>query len=422
MRKLTTFIIATALAGTTCAQSVRTTQEEQMRMARETPEVVSCVYRAYPGPDATPYTPAPKGYSPVFISHYGRHGSRYLTEDERYTWLLEQLEKHDLTETGREVLGKVRIAWKQAEGRGGTLTQLGERQHREIADRMYRNFPALFKGDQRIRAYSSTSGRCIMSMTAFCELLKERNPRLEILHDACEGNMRFMAYSTPAQKALMNDSTEAACQAYTSQRAKLGKTEAFIHRLFREPGQIKEPYQFMEQFYFLAQDMQDCGRPTELLSYLAPEEVYNVWRIKNCQMYLSHSDSPLSHGAPAECADSLLSHIIHDADKALQENRMGATLRFGHDTALLKLLARMKVKECSPQTTDMDNLSLIWQDFNIVPMAANLQLIFYRNKKGHILVRLLLNENEVHLDLPTLQAPYYDWNEVKTYWKLHSGK
>ena len=37
-------------------------------------------YYAYPGPLQAKLTPAPKGYVPFYISHYGRHGSRYLIE------------------------------------------------------------------------------------------------------------------------------------------------------------------------------------------------------------------------------------------------------------------------------------------------------------------------------------------------------
>lgn len=417
MRSKLIIICLLLMVGRANAQSIKTTLDEQMRLAHHNPEMVSCVYRAYPGPNTLQYTPAPKGYKPVFISHYGRHGSRFLTEDERYTWLLEQLEQHELTDIGKEVLEKTRIAWQQAKGRGGTLTALGEEQHREIANRMFHHFPSLFKGAMNIQAFSSTSGRCMMSMMAFCERLKECNPKLVIHRDVCEGNMRFIAYATPEQKALMSDTANTAYKAYFGLRDKLENTTPFLSRIFKDPKQIERPYHFMEQFYFLAQDMQDCGRPTELLSYFTTEELYNIWRIKNCQMYLSNCDSPLSGGAPAACADSLLSQIIVDADQALHNHRSGATLRFGHDTALLKLLARMRIHECCPSTTDMDNLANIWQDFNIVPMGANLQLIFYQNKQGHTLVRILLNENEVHLDLPTHDAPYYDWDKVKQYWK-----
>ena len=31
-----------------------------------------------------PLTKAPKGYTPFYISHYGRHGSRWLLDDNNY--------------------------------------------------------------------------------------------------------------------------------------------------------------------------------------------------------------------------------------------------------------------------------------------------------------------------------------------------
>lgn len=49
-----------------------------------TPEQTGSIYYAYPVPSST-YTPAPTGYEPFYISHYGRHGSRWMTADERYT-------------------------------------------------------------------------------------------------------------------------------------------------------------------------------------------------------------------------------------------------------------------------------------------------------------------------------------------------
>ena len=40
-------------------------------------------YYAYPTPNGI-QTPVPEGYSPFYVSHYGRHGSRWMTSDERY--------------------------------------------------------------------------------------------------------------------------------------------------------------------------------------------------------------------------------------------------------------------------------------------------------------------------------------------------
>ena len=49
-----------------------------------TPGKAGGVYYAYPEPEIL-QTPAPAGYKPFYISHYGRHGSRYLISDNDYT-------------------------------------------------------------------------------------------------------------------------------------------------------------------------------------------------------------------------------------------------------------------------------------------------------------------------------------------------
>ena len=90
------------------------------------------VYLAYPKVEAK-LTPAPKGYKPFYVSHYGRHGSRYLLGDRDYLWVLQLMQKADavngLTTLGKDVLNRLEQVWAEAQGRGGDLTPLGVRQH-----------------------------------------------------------------------------------------------------------------------------------------------------------------------------------------------------------------------------------------------------------------------------------------------------
>ena len=58
----------------------------------------------------------------------------------------------------------------------------------------------------------------------------------------------------------------------------------------------------------------------------------------------------------------------------------------------------------------------VWNDFRITPMAGNIQLIFYRNAKGRVLVKFLLNEREVTVPVAGDTAPYYDWKAVRKYY------
>jgi hypothetical protein len=49
-------------------------------------------------------------------------------------------------------------------------------------------------------------------------------------------------------------------------------------------------------------------------------------------------------------------------------------------------------------------------------MASNLQMVFYTNKNGEILVKLLYNEKET--TIPALKpenGPYYDWSVLRQY-------
>ncbi len=53
-------------------------------------------------------TPTPKGYTPYYMSHYGRHGSRWLIAKDSYTSVVEPMQKAKqygkLTAKGEEVL------------------------------------------------------------------------------------------------------------------------------------------------------------------------------------------------------------------------------------------------------------------------------------------------------------------------------
>ncbi len=59
-----------------------------------------------------------------------------------------------------------------------------------------------------------------------------------------------------------------------------------------------------------------------------------------------------------------------------------------------------------------------WADFKLSPMAANIQLVFYRSspKDNDVLFKVLVNENEARLPLRTDVAPYYHWRDFREYY------
>lgn len=50
-------------------------------------------------------------------------------------------------------------------------------------------------------------------------------------------------------------------------------------------------------------------------------------------------------------------------------------------------------------------------------MGASLQLVFYRNDAGDVLVKVLVNEKEATLPLTSVSGPYYRWSDFKAHYQ-----
>ena len=102
MKRLTTILLALTLTMALAAQTAR----EEIRANKY---LAGSNYLDYDRNPATqPLTRAPKGYVPFYMSHYGRHGSRWLIGTESYTSVTRPLqqakEAGKLTAKGEEVL------------------------------------------------------------------------------------------------------------------------------------------------------------------------------------------------------------------------------------------------------------------------------------------------------------------------------
>ena len=87
MKKLLFTTIITLFAITATSQSVRDDLKRDIRYSASN-------QMAYPTPTGK-LTPAPENYKPFYISHYGRHGSRYLINPEYYNYPHEVLNSAD---------------------------------------------------------------------------------------------------------------------------------------------------------------------------------------------------------------------------------------------------------------------------------------------------------------------------------------
>lgn len=369
-------------------------------------------------------SPAPKGYTPFYISHYGRHGSRWLIEPEQYLGPVETLRKADslgvLTTYGKDVLSRLEKVSEAAVGRYGELTPLGHRQHRGIAERMYSNFQPVFKGKTRVEARSSTVIRCILSMTSETQRLAELNPQLDIHTDASEGDMKYI-----------NNPDNWRPRAYSFRAGGMNETQKFnrnhIHperlmgALFTNPSYLdrRKATSFMDDLWAVATNQQSLDMDFDFEDLFTIDEKYDLWQCQNVKWYNEFGPSKLTKEMMPYFQAPLLQNILDTADSCIVSKNNNVSLRFGHEVVILPLACLMELGNSGALVDDMEDLDENWKNYEIYPMGANIQLIFYRSKKANqpVLVKALLNEKEVTLPVETNMFPYYSWDKVEGYYR-----
>lgn len=383
-------------------------------------------YLAYPGPSQNKLTPAPKGYKPFYISHYGRHGSRYLIGDNEYDKPLQILSEADkngkLTPLGKDVLERVRLLWKESYKRLGELTELGAQQHKDIAKRMFERFPEVFSGNVHIDAKSTVVIRCILSMENELQQFLLLNPKLDISHDASYHDMYYM--NLDDRKLSSEKMPDGVKEQYNAYRKAHVDYSRLINSLFNDSEYVRRNVSkedFGYRLFKLASNLQssELRKSITLYDIFTPEELYVNWQMENVRWYIEYGACPLNGGKQPFSQRNLLRRIIEQADSCMALPNPGVTLRFGHETMVLPLTCLLGINGYDKQIEKFDDVEKEgWINYRIFPMGANIQFIFYRRNASDkdIIVKVLLNENEASLPIKTDCAPYYKWTEVRNFY------
>lgn len=379
-----------------------------------------------------PLTPTPAGYEPFYMSHYGRHGSRWLISDGNYSRPIATLkmakELGKLTPTGEKTLETLEAIYATSTKRLGDLTTVGERQHHGIGKRMAQNFPEIFKKkDVMIDARSTTVNRCILSMIAECEELAAANPTARIHNDVSEALQYYL--NQPWDGIVKEVGRSTGDKEDRDYSIKWTHPERLMKVLFNDQDFVYNNVSagaLMRQLFHVACNMQSHDTDLELFSLFTDEEVYDQWRQKNVGWYLDYGASPVSKGKMPFSQLNLLKNIIETADTVTQTQ---ATLRFGHEVCVMPLACLLELDNCGMAVDNLDELDKYWRNYRIFPMGCNIQLIFYRPlpakakgkgkglpKPGPVLVKALLNEREAYLPIDTNQWPYYNWQDLREYY------
>ena len=373
------------------------------------------------GPKAA--TPAPKGYEATYVSHYGRHGSRFAYTAKAYTVLLEMLRDGaaagNLTPYGEELLSKMEPFWNAVEYQVGDLTQMGWDQHWQIAKTMVQSFPQAFGKGSRVDACSSASTRAIVSMTSFVSSISREAPQASVYAhqskldiQATRPNERNnpFAYEGPTTVFPYSESSEE----FFLRR--FPQYKDVLARMFKDPeaglGQ-RNAYDVFFNLYMFVAGMNSLPQELrfDVKDFFTPEEYATLWETDNYERFREYLPYRIT-------CSSIVDDMVAKADARLASGERGADLRFGHDHIVMALLMIMDVDDFNKYPSNADDLVQVFQTYRSA-MATNLQLVFYTPKKGRggePLVKLLHNGEEVRLgSLHPFDGPYYKWSEARAY-------
>lgn len=383
-------------------------------------------YCIYPDTILLRQTPPPAGKRPFYLSHYGRHGSRYLSNRKGYDIPYKILQKADslgkLTPMGQSVKRQMEMIIRDSEGRWGDLSELGKQQHRGIARRMMKRFPEVFEGKARVDAKSTTVPRCILSMGSAIQGMLALNPKLQVRMDASLHDMYYMNHQDKLLRGnMMTPVTKKAYDEYCCSRE---HNPRLMSLLFNDSVYVKEQVDEVWLNYYLLktaliQQNTRMGSKIDFLDLFTYEDIHQYWQKENAWWYFMYGPSLQNGGKQPYTQRYLLRQIIQEADSCIRLKKPGVQLRFGHETMVLPLTCLLELDHFGYQTLDLNELEAHgWWACLVFPMASNIQFVFYRENlfDKDVLVKVLLNEQEATLPVKSDIAPYYRWSDVRQYY------
>ena len=369
----------------------------------------------------------PKGYKPFYFSYYGRHGSRFLSNVSQISELLSGLDALHaaglLTEQGEEIRSHVRNAYKLHAGMEAMLTPVGYSEEQGISRRMFKRFRRIFrqKGCRRVTVRSSPLVRSLQTGTAYIMELQKKAPKLDF--DVLAGEKYYFSNWDPNPRidALEHQVCDSIMRAETD-------GEAAAKRYFTDPAGAaailgKRPvYRFVYSAIKVLSISRCIGAEGDPLDCFTEEELLTFFKAYNAKLatwFIRTEETgcyrDTNTGRP------IVREFLQRADEALAGNGVCADLRFGHDTGVAPVMSLLRV-EGYDHTGRLADTWKYWPAWKNVPMGCNYAPVFYRNRKGDVLVKLLLNERETAIPaLSPVKGPYYRWSDLRSYMEAQSG-
>lgn len=384
----------------------------------ENPADGASIYKPYSFEAHGIESTAPKGYKPFYISHFGRHGSRYQSRPAYFKPAVDCFQAAKaagiLTEKGEELYRAIQTLLDVHEGMYGELAPLGAREHHQIARRMFEREKKVFTSHQRnqVRCASSYFSRCIVSMANFTEELSSNAPDLEVTY--LVGKRYNEAYLNAKPFPKFEPQTRPILD---SLKRKYMHPETLMSLYFTDQQKAysltPDPYAMelgLYYFWSICYNLDFLGMDmTPLIPF---EELVASSAIDNAYRYATVAISEEFGKYTRLTGLQLLKDFVAKAEDALKEDsNVAADLRFAHDSGFLPICGLLGIEGFPVYS--IEEAARSWNAAEVIPMCANVQMVFYKGK-GDILVKVLVNEQEKYLEgLTPVKDCYYRWSDLK---------
>ena len=383
-------------------------------------------------PESPHDTPPPAGKRPFYINHFGCPTAYYLDRPEYYDDPYKTLAHADslgkLTELGRDVLRRVALLRRDAHNRTGELTEAGKRQARDIVRQMIRRLPEVFIDNAIVDGRSIVQNHCLLTLgESLVEIARAHQP----LRLNSEASHRFRNWMNPQDYQLDDQRHDSLAMArYADFVARHAPDDSrLMTALFNDADYATgiDAAALGRQLF----DLAGCTQYTEvvggasLYDLFTPEELHRHWLRRNAWAYIRYGGCTLTGGRQPYAQRKPLWNLLHMGDSIMKLDTPVAHLRYTHESVVMSLVCLMELDGYGVQTDCLDSLEAIgWADYRIAPLGGSVMMIHYRTDKHDPdpLVRVVLNNHEARLPIPTDCAPYYHWQDVKRYYlrKLYS--
>lgn len=329
--------------------------------------------------------PAPKGYTAFYISHYGRHGARYIYSENEYTVLKEVFSKASLTPFGEQIRTKFDSLYPLLKGKAGKLSPLGKEQQRVLAVRMLEDWTKVFSRCCSVDAVSSDVPRCVHSMDSFLNSLRE-NRKLRKVAGQVDVSLLPVLKNGPIVRKNIDSLFLARFD-----------VDALYSRFFKDVTSAKslaEPSFFIQSLYYFSVHLPSAGMAEEPV-------IAQSFSKKELEILSRLDDEKFNfHGGwskPINVARiwPLLENFVEEADIAVSSGKRQVRLRFGHDNTLIPFMTLLRMEPFSEHIFRSSDC----------PMGANVRWIFAKNRKGDVQIKVQYNESDVSSWMP--------WEEFK---------